>query len=42
VPWLSAIIQAFPRDDMPRIRRAEQQQAVTLLGVKEFDFFGLI
>lgn len=30
-----------PREDMPRIRRAEQQQAAALLGVKDVRFFGL-
>lgn len=32
---------SVPRDDIPRIRRAEQQQAAALLGVKDVRFFGL-
>jgi LmbE family N-acetylglucosaminyl deacetylase len=32
---------SVPRDEIPRIRRAEQQQAAALLGVKDVHFFGL-
>ena len=33
---------SIPRADMPRIRRAEQQQAAALLGVADVHFFGLV
>ncbi len=32
---------SVPRDEIPRIRRAEQQQAAVLLGVEGVRFFGL-
>jgi len=32
---------SIPRDDIPRIRRTEQQQAAALLGVRDVRFFGL-
>lgn len=32
---------SVPREDMPSIRRAEQQQAAALLGVRDVHFFGL-
>jgi len=33
---------SLPREDMPSIRRAEQQQAAALLGVQDVHFFGLV
>lgn len=33
--------ESVPRDDIPRIRRAEQQKAAMSLGVKDVRFFGL-
>lgn len=32
---------SIPREDIPRIRRAEQQKAAALLGVDDVHFFGL-
>lgn len=32
---------SVPREDMPRIRRTEQQNAAALLGAKDVHFFGL-
>ncbi len=32
---------SIPREDMPNIRRAEQQKAATSLGVKDVRFVGL-
>jgi LmbE family N-acetylglucosaminyl deacetylase len=32
---------ALPRDELPRIRQAEQQEAAAILGVRNVEFFGL-
>ncbi len=38
---LGGFDESLPRENMPRIRRTEQQQAAAMLGVKDVRFFGL-